>query len=92
MDAMKWLKEHHFKRKKVDITKNWFRYRLLEPFELKKQGYTHYVNKYMYGSYTLELSADDGFIDFMTKKITTLLQTFKNQSICALLLDRTFYI
>jgi hypothetical protein len=30
----------------------------------------HYVNKLMYGSYTLELSADDGFLDFMTSKLT----------------------
>ena len=45
--SMKWLENNHFKQKKVDITNNWFRYRLLEPIELKKRGYTSYANKYI---------------------------------------------
>ena len=45
--SMKWLENNHFKPKKVDITNNWFRYRLLEPIELKKRGYTSYANKYI---------------------------------------------
>ena len=43
--SMKWLENNHFKPKKVDITNNWFRYRILEPIDLKKRGYTSYANK-----------------------------------------------
>jgi hypothetical protein len=42
---MKWLENNHFKPKKIDITNNWFRYRLLEPIDLKNRGYTSYANK-----------------------------------------------
>jgi len=45
--AMDWLKNHHFQIKKVDITNNWFRYRIHEPLDLKNKGYTHYANKYI---------------------------------------------
>jgi hypothetical protein len=44
-NSMKWLENNHFKAKKVDITNNWFRYRLLEPIDLKNRGYTSYANK-----------------------------------------------
>ena len=44
-NSLKWLENNHFKPKKVDITNNWFRYRLLEPIELKNRGYTSYANK-----------------------------------------------
>ena len=43
--SLKWLENDHFKLKKVDITNNWFRYRILEPIELKNRGYTSYANK-----------------------------------------------
>ena len=46
-NSMKWLENNHFKPKKVDITNNWFRYRILEPMELKYRGYTSYANKYI---------------------------------------------
>ena len=46
-NSLKWLENHHFKPKKVDITNNWFRYRLLELLELKKKGFTHYANKFI---------------------------------------------
>ena len=39
------FENNHFKAKKVDITNNWFRYRLLEPIDLKNKGYTYYANK-----------------------------------------------
>ena len=45
--SMKWLENNHFKIKKVDITDNWFRYRIHEPLDLKKNGFTHYANKYI---------------------------------------------
>ncbi len=44
-NSMKWLENNHFKPKKVDITNYWFRYRLVEPIDLKNKGYTHYANK-----------------------------------------------
>jgi len=44
---MKWLENNHFKAKKVDITNNWFRYRLLEPIDLKKKGYTPFASKFI---------------------------------------------
>ena len=43
--SMKWLENNHFKPKKIDITNNWFRYRILEPMELKYRGYTAYADK-----------------------------------------------
>lgn len=43
--SMTWLENHHFKPKKVDITNNWYRYRLYEPLYLKNKGYTNYANK-----------------------------------------------
>jgi hypothetical protein len=46
-NSLKWLENNHFKAKKIDITNNWFRYRLLEPLDLKKKGFTHYANKYI---------------------------------------------
>ena len=46
-NSLKWLENNHFKPKKVDITNNWFRYRILEPIDLKKKGYTHYKNQFI---------------------------------------------
>ena len=46
-DAMIWLGNHHFKIKKVDITKNWLRFRIHEPLDLKNKGYTNYANKFI---------------------------------------------
>ena len=46
-NSMKWLENNHFNPKKIDITNNWFRYRILEPIDLKKKGYTSYANKYI---------------------------------------------
>jgi len=46
-NSMKWLENNHFKAKKVDITNNWFRYRLLEPIDLKRKGFTHYINRFI---------------------------------------------
>ena len=43
--SLKWLENNHFKPKKIDITSKWFRYRILEPMELKERGYTSYANK-----------------------------------------------
>ena len=45
--SMKWLENNHYKAKKVDITNNWFRYRILEPIDLKNKGYRYYANKYV---------------------------------------------
>jgi hypothetical protein len=46
-NSLKWLENNHFKPKKVDRTNNLFRYRLLEPLDLKKKGYTQYANKFI---------------------------------------------
>jgi len=45
--SMKWLDNNHFKAKKVDITNNWFRYRIHEPISLKDKGFVKYANKYI---------------------------------------------
>ena len=45
--AMDWLKNHHFQIKKVDITKNYLRFRQYDPLELKNKGFTHYANKFI---------------------------------------------
>jgi len=48
-NSMRWLEHNHFKAKKVDITNNWLRFRLLEPIDLKNKGYTHYANTFLEG-------------------------------------------
>ena len=45
--SMKWLENNHFRVKKVDTTNNWFRFRILEPIDLKNKGYRYYTNKYV---------------------------------------------
>ena len=40
-----WIIENAFKIKKIDLTKNFFRVRQLDPNYLKKKGFTHYHNK-----------------------------------------------
>ena len=45
--SMKWLDKSHFRARKVDITKNWFRYRIQEPISLKDKGFVRYANKYI---------------------------------------------
>ena len=36
-NSLKWLENNHLKPKKVDITNNWFRYRIIEPIDIKKK-------------------------------------------------------
>jgi hypothetical protein len=43
-DAVKWMTEHKYKIKKVDETENLYRFRLIPPTTLKKQGYDVYRN------------------------------------------------
>jgi len=45
--SMKWFENINFKAIKVNITNNWFRYRIHEPIRLKHKGFTHYANKYI---------------------------------------------
>jgi hypothetical protein len=44
-NSEKWLIDHKYKIKKVDITDNYLRYRQLSPSYIKKQGYDKYRNK-----------------------------------------------
>ena len=46
-DIIKWLSEHKYILKKVDITNNYYRCRQVEPSYLKNKGYTHYINKFI---------------------------------------------
>lgn len=43
-DASKWIIEHKYKIKKVDETKNLYRFRQITPSVLDKQGYKIYRN------------------------------------------------
>ena len=43
--AAQWIQEHEFKIKKIDITKNYLRFRQISPERLKKEGYIHYITK-----------------------------------------------
>lgn len=43
-EAIKWLLNNGYKVKKVDETKNLYRFRQISPSSLKKQGYTVYHN------------------------------------------------
>ena len=43
-DAIKWIIEHKYKVKKVDETKNLYRFRQIAPSSLKRQGYDIYHN------------------------------------------------
>jgi len=40
-----WIVQNGFQLKKVDETKNTFRFRQLNPANLRKEGYNHYINK-----------------------------------------------
>jgi hypothetical protein len=43
--AIEFLHRNNFKYNKVDITKNLYRFRQLEPAKLRKENYTHYRTK-----------------------------------------------
>jgi len=43
--AIEFLHRNNFKYNKVDITKNLYRFRQIEPAKLRKEGYTHYRTK-----------------------------------------------
>ena len=43
--ATEWLKLHRLPFKKIHKTKNFIRFRLLLPLELKKEEYSHYIIK-----------------------------------------------
>ena len=43
--AAQWIQEHEYKIKKVDITKNYLRFRQISPERLKKEGYIYYIVK-----------------------------------------------
>ena len=43
--ATEWLKLHHLPFKKIHKTKNFIRFRLFSPLELKKDEYSHYISK-----------------------------------------------
>lgn len=43
--AAQWLQEHEYKIKKIDITKNYLRFRQVSPTTLKKKGYENYITK-----------------------------------------------
>lgn len=44
-EASNWIVRYGFELKKVDETKNTFRFRQLNPASLRKEGFNHYVNK-----------------------------------------------
>lgn len=43
--AVEFLHRNDFKYRKVDKTKNLWRFRQIEPSKLRKEGYTHYRTK-----------------------------------------------
>jgi hypothetical protein len=43
--AIEFLHRNNYKYPKVDITKNLYRFRQIEPAKLRKEGYTHYHTK-----------------------------------------------
>jgi hypothetical protein len=43
-DAIKWILEHGYKVKKVDETKNLYRFRQIAPSSLERQNYRVYHN------------------------------------------------
>ena len=58
-DASKWIIEHKYKIKKVDETKNLYRFRQIPPTTLKKQGYNVYRNLSITPIITLVLAYKD---------------------------------
>jgi hypothetical protein len=46
-NALKWLKIHQHSPIKVDITSNYYRFRLKDPKQLKKMGFIHYSNHFI---------------------------------------------
>jgi hypothetical protein len=44
-EAVNFLARHNYKFTKVDKTKNFYRFRQIEPATLRRQGYNKYINK-----------------------------------------------
>ena len=44
-ECIKWLRLHNLHYNKVDITKNYYRWRQINPLQLKHEGYSHYFTK-----------------------------------------------
>ena len=42
--GINWLEEHNYKHYKVDEDNNYYRFRQLDPDELKREGYTMFRN------------------------------------------------
>lgn len=51
-----WIIKNGFELKKIDETKNSFRFRQLDPANLRKQGFNHYVSKPISNDITLILA------------------------------------
>lgn len=43
--AIEFLKKHNYAHSKVDETKNYYRFRQINPIIIKKEGFTHYATK-----------------------------------------------
>jgi len=41
-DCLEWLKSHNYNHNKVDIAKNFYRWRQVPPITLKRKGYLNY--------------------------------------------------
>ena len=57
--AIDWLNENNYIIKKVDETKNLYRFRQISPTILKKQGYTKYRNHILNDNIILVLAYND---------------------------------
>ena len=55
-DAVNFLAQHNFKFSKVDKTKNFYRFRQLEPSVLRREGYNKYINKQITDGITFVLA------------------------------------
>ena len=44
-DAVNFLAKHNYKFSKMDKTKNYLRFRQIEPAVLRREGYNKYINK-----------------------------------------------
>ena len=43
--AIKWLEENGYQNKKIDISKNYMRFRQVDPDYMRRLGFTEYHNK-----------------------------------------------
>lgn len=78
--ASNWLLKNGYLIKKVDITKDYLRFRQATPYKLKKEGYVHFVSKHLSNNNILLIIAYKGVQEKGGKISVSNLKNFINES------------